>query len=147
MIERPTVKVTLALLARYAEVDPASGLLNIVGGSVDVFGVARLPVEFPMGFAIQFRYPPAQSGVAKRVTLATLDPSLQVVGQPTTFEVTPQLSEFHAEGWQGVFAVTGSIDLAVEAEGAHSVGIRIDDRESGDIPFQVFLVDGEEADN
>jgi len=109
--QQSPVKVTLALLARYAEVDPDSGLLNIVGGSVDVFGVARLPVEFPMGFALQFRYPQAESGLTREIRFATLDPALELVGQSTTFEVTPQLSEFHAE--------------------------------SGDIPFQIFLVDDE----
>jgi hypothetical protein len=45
------VKLTLALLARYAEVDPDSGLLNLTGGGVDVFGMTRLPAEFTMACA------------------------------------------------------------------------------------------------
>jgi hypothetical protein len=150
-VNRPSeVKVTLALLARYAEVAPDSGLLNIVGGGIDVFGVARLPVRFPMAFALQFRYPQEESDVPREITFATRDPRLEIVGQPTTFEVTPRLSEYHAEGWRGIFAVTGRIDLIVESTGTHSIGIQIDGMERGDIPFQVFLVDsnnGEQGQN
>lgn len=121
-------------------------MLNIVGGGIDVFGVAHLPVDIPIGFALQFRYPQAESGVTREVRLTTLDPSLQIVGQPTTFEVTPQLGEFHAEGWLAVYTVTGGIELTVEAEGTHSLGIQIDGFESGAIPFQVFLADDEADD-
>jgi hypothetical protein len=140
---RPPVKVTLALLARYAEVDQ-DGLLNIVGGGIEVFGLRELPAEFPMGFALQFRYPQDEAGVPRTITLTTLGPTLEVVGEITEFEVTPTLSEFHAEGWQGIYAVTGGIDLTVESPGAHSIGIKIDGIESGDIPFQALLVEDDE---
>jgi hypothetical protein len=94
------VKLTLALLARYAEVDPESGLLNLTGGGVDVFGLKRLPAEFPMAIALQFRYPEAEAERTFQVALITLDPQIQPVGRPTDFEITPHLGAYHAEGWQ-----------------------------------------------
>jgi len=132
------VKLTFALLARYAEIDPDSGLLNVTGGGIDVFGLERLPAEFPIAFALQFRYPEHEAGQAFQITLATLDPQIQPVGEPTDFEITPQLGEYHADGWQGIYAVAGTVILAVESAGTHSISIKIDGALAGDIPFQVF---------
>ena len=132
------MKLTFALLARYAEIDPDSGLLNVTGGGIDVFGLDRLPAEFPIAFALQFRYPEHEAGQTFHIALATLDPQIQPVGEPTHFEITPHLGEYHADGWQGIYAVAGTVILAVEAPGTHSIGIRIDGALAGDIPFQVF---------
>lgn len=137
------MKLALALLARYAEVDPESGLLNLTGGGVDVFGLKRLPAEFPMAVALQFRYPEAEAEKTFRIALITLDPQIQPVGQSTDFEITPHLGAYHAEGWQGVYTVTGVVTLAVESPGAHSISIKIDDAVAGDIPFQVFRAEGD----
>ncbi len=132
------MKLTLALLARYAEVDPESGLLNLTGGGVDVFGLKRLPAEFPMACALQFRYPEAEAGKTFQIALATLDPQIQPVGKPTDFEITPRLGKYHAEGWSGIYSVAGTVTLAVETPGAHSISVKIDGAIAGDIPFQVF---------
>jgi hypothetical protein len=86
------VKLALALLARYAEVDPDSGLLNVTGGGIDVFGLQRLPAEFPIAFALQFRYPESEAGRAFQIALATLDPQIQLIGEPTDFQGRPQPS-------------------------------------------------------
>lgn len=132
------MKLALALLARYAEVDPDSGLLNVTGGGIDVFGLEHLPAEFPIAFALQFRYPEHETRQAFQITLATLDPQIQPVGDPTDFEITPQLGRYHADGWQGIYAVAGTAILAVESPGTHSISIKIDGALVGDIPFQVF---------
>jgi len=135
------VKLTLALLARYAEADPESGLLNLTGGGVDVFGLKHLPAEFPMAVALQFRFPEAEAGMTFQIALTTLDPQIQPVGKSTAFEITPQLGTYHAEGWQGIYTVTGVVTLAVESPGTHSISIKIDGAVAGDIPFQAFLAD------
>ncbi len=132
------MKLTFALLARYAEVDPESGLLNVTGGGLDVFGLKHLPAEFSVAFALQFRYPEHEAGQSFRIALATLDPQIQPVGESTDFEITPHLGEYHADGWQGIYAVAGAVTLAVEAPGTHSVNVKIDGALAGDIPFQVF---------
>jgi hypothetical protein len=137
------VKLTLALLARYAEVDPGNGLLNVTGGGIDVFGLERLPAEFPIAFALQFRYPEPEAGQAFQITLATLDPQIQPIGEPTNFEITPQLGRYHADGWQGIYAVAGTLILPVESPGTHSISIKIDGALAGDIPFQVFQASDE----
>jgi hypothetical protein len=137
------VKLTLALLARYAEVDPESGLLNLTGGGVDVFGIKRVPTEFTMACALRFLYREVESGQTFQVTLATLDPQLQLVGKPTDCEITPHLGAFHVEGGLGTFTVTGAVTLAVESVGLHSISIAIDGAIAGDIPFQVLLSDDE----
>jgi hypothetical protein len=136
------VKLTFGLLARRAEIDPESGLFDIAGGGVDVFVLERLPAEFPVAFALQFGYPELEAGRAFQITVATLGPQIQLVGEPTDFEITPQLGEYHADGWQGIYAVAGTVILAVESPGTHSVSIKIDGAVAGDIPFQVFQASG-----
>ncbi|HEV7942862.1 MAG TPA: hypothetical protein VGP17_08695 [Solirubrobacteraceae bacterium] len=133
------MKLTLALLARYAEVEPEGGLLNLTGGGLDVFGVPKLPEEFPLAFALRFLYREVEAGQAFQVVLATLDPELQPVGQPTNFEIAPHLTPYHVEGGHGTYAVAGTVMLRVEVEGLHSINITIDGSSVGDIPFQVFL--------
>jgi hypothetical protein len=133
------VKLTLALLARYAEVDPDSGLLNLTGGGLDVFGVKRLPVEVSLACALRFLFREVEAGQAFQVALVTLDPQLERVGQPTEFEITPSLGEYHVEGGHGTYTVAGAVTLVVEAAGLHSINITIDGASAGNIPFQVFL--------
>lgn len=135
------MKLTLALLARYAEVDPDSGLLNLTGGGVDVFGMKRLPAEFTMACALRFLYREVESGQTFQVALATLDPQLQIVGKPTDFQITPHLGAFHVEGGLGTFTITGAVTLAVKSVGLHNISITIDGAIAGDIPFQVLLSD------
>ena len=135
------MKLTFALLARYAEIDPESGLLNVTGGGIDVFGVKHLPASFPMPFVLQFRYPEAEAGQAFTITMGTFDSALELVGEQTDFEITPNLGEYHAEGSHGIYAVAGTVQLAVESVGAHSMWIEVDGSVAGDIPFQVFLSD------
>jgi hypothetical protein len=137
------VKLTLALLARYAEVDPESGLLNLTGGGVDIFGLKRLPAEFPMAYALRLRYPEAEAGQIFQIALAILDPQIQPVGKPTDFEITPRLGEYHADGGHGTYTIAGTVTLAVESPGMHSISITIDGAIAGDIPFQVFLATDE----
>ena len=137
------MKLTLALLARYAEVDPESGLLNLTGGGVDVFGLKRLPAEFSVACALRFLYREVEDGKAFQVAMATLDPQLQPVGQPTGFEITPKLGQYHVEGGLGSYTVAGAVTLAVESAGLHSISITIDGAVAGDIPFQAFLSGGE----
>lgn len=73
-----------------------------------------------------------------QIALTTLDPQIQPVGKPTGFEITPQLGEHHAEGWYGIYTITGVVTLAVESPGTHSISVKIGDAVAGDIPFQVF---------
>ena len=61
------MKLSLALLARYAEVEPESGLLNLTGGGVDVFGLRRLPAQFPIACALQFRDSPGTHSISVAV--------------------------------------------------------------------------------
>lgn len=132
------MKLTFALLARYAEVDPESGLLNLTGGGIDVFGLKRLPAEFPIAFALQFRYPEPEAEKTFQIAMATLDPQIQPVGKSTDFQITPHLGEYHADGWNGIYTVAGAVTLAVEVPGTHSISVKIDGAVAGDIPFQVF---------
>jgi hypothetical protein len=136
------VRVTAALLARYAETEIEGGLLNIIGGGTDVFGVRSLPVSFAMPFAMQLRFAEADADRTFQVGMLIRGPQLDVVGEPTGFPVSPTLGEYHAGGWEGVFYVAGVVSLYAEQPGTHSVGIQIDGVESGDIPFQVLLADG-----
>jgi hypothetical protein len=135
------VRVTAALLARYAEVETEGGLLNIIGGGTDVFGVPALPVSFSMPFALQLRFDEAEAGQTFQVGMIIRDPQLESIGGPTEFPIVPTLSEYHAEGWEGVFCVAGVVGLYAEEPGTHSVGIQIDGAERGDIPFQLVLMD------
>jgi hypothetical protein len=57
------VKVAFGVLAKYAEVDPQSGLVNMTGGGIDVFGVVDFPVEFMQPFASESRVQPRPGGV------------------------------------------------------------------------------------
>ena len=134
------MKLTFALLARYAEIEVEGGLLNLTGGGIDVFGVKSFPAEFTVAFALQFRYPEDESGKAFNVSLATLDAQLQPVGKPTDFEITPRLGVHHADGWQGIYAVAGAVTILVESPGPHSISLTIDGLVGGDIPFQIIDV-------
>jgi hypothetical protein len=133
------VKLAYALLAKYAEIDPNSGLLNVVSGGIDVFGLKHLPASFPAAFALQFRFPESEAGKTFKIEMGVRDPQLQPIGQPTDFEVTPALGEYHADGSHGIYAIAGSVTLLAESVGAHLVWIEIDGAIAGDIPFQVFL--------
>jgi hypothetical protein len=133
------VRVAFGVLARYAEVDPESGLINLTGGGIDVFGVANLPVQLAMPFVLQLRYHEAEVGQLRRITMQVLDPELKAIGQAASFEITPKVGEYHATGWQGIFAVAGEALLMADSPGVHSVQIRIDGEVAGDIPFQVVL--------
>jgi hypothetical protein len=131
------VRVTAALLARYAENETGTGFINVIGGGVDVFGVRWLPVEFSQPFAIQMRFAEAEADQEFQVGMAILGPDLQEIGLPTEFPIVPKLDEFHAEGWEGVIFIAGTVGLYAKQVGGHSVSIRINGSESGSIPFQV----------
>lgn len=133
------MRVRFAVLARYAEVDPDSGLLNLTGGGLDVFGVRELPAEFTLAFALQLGYSDNEVDQTQEITLVTRGPDTQPVGMPTSFSVTPTLGEYHMAGWEGIFAVTGAVRLRVEESGAQSLNILIEGQESSYIPFQVIL--------
>jgi hypothetical protein len=133
------VRVRFAVLARYAEVDPESGLLNLTGAGLDVFGFPDLPQELTVGFALQLGFTENEVGQSHEVTLVTRGPDTQVVGVPTSDSVSPTLGEYHAPGWEGVYAVAGVVHLLVEEPGTHSLSILIEGQESGYIPFQVVL--------
>jgi hypothetical protein len=131
--------VQTALLARYAEVEPQGGLLNVTGGGISVFGVRRLPVDVPIAFVLQLVFDEAEADAEHTVSLLLRDPQLQIVGEPVSVPFTPKFGAFHAPGWRGVFSITGGIVLPVQTAGSHSLGIQIDHAEAGDIPFQVLL--------
>jgi len=135
------MKVQTALLARYAEVEPQGGLLNVTGGGINVFGVRVLPVDVPIAFVIQVVFDEQEANVEHTISLLVRDPQSQVVGEPVNTTFTPRFGEFHTPGWRGIFSITGGIVLPVQAAGAHSLGIQLDRAEAGDIPFQVLLTD------
>jgi hypothetical protein len=136
------VRVTLALLARYAETEPEGGLLNIVGGGADAFGIPRLPQDFAMPFALQLRYPESEAGSTFQIGMVVRspDPTSDSPASPTVFDVTPQLGELHAPGWEGVFYVAGVVALDAEEYGPHSISIVIDGTEAATIPYQILPV-------
>jgi hypothetical protein len=135
------VRVTLALLARYAETEPDGGLLNIIGGGTDVFGVAELPVEFSMPFALALRFDEPEADTPILVSMVIRGPDLQDLGPDTDFSIIPTLGAYHAPGWEGVFYIAGVIGLYAEQHGGHSIGIRLDGIEAGVIPFQIISPD------
>jgi hypothetical protein len=132
------VKLTLALLARYAEVEPESGLLNLTGGGLDVFGLKSLPAEFELACAMRFLFREVEADHPFRVTLVTLGPDLAPVGAQSDFEIVPRLGEYHIEGGLGTYTVAGALTLRVVSPGMHTINIAIDDATAGSIPFQVF---------
>jgi hypothetical protein len=112
---------------------------------VDVFGVPRLPYQFRMGFALQLRFPESEAGKPHQLTLATygVDPLMRI-GQESSWDFTPTLGQYRSPGWQGIYAMTGAIDLSVESAGTHSLRVMIDSIEANDIPFQVFVTAADE---
>jgi len=136
------VRVQAALLARFAETDPDSGLLNLMGGGLDVIGLNHLPAQFPVSFAVVLRFPEEEAGHEVQLKLVIRGPGLETVGEPATFQITPGLGGHHAPGWEGTFTVTGALRLVVESTGTHSISVQIDGTEAGVIPFQVLLARG-----
>jgi len=130
------VRVTFGVLARYAEVDPESGLLNLTGGGIDVFGVESLSFRFTMPFVLQLRFHEAEAEQVHRVTMQVLDPRLQILGEAASFPITPKVGKYHATGWEGIFSVAGGARLMADSTGAHSVQIRIDDELAAISPFK-----------
>jgi len=131
------MKVQTALLARYAEVESESGLLNVTGGGLSVFGSDRLPLELPVGFVLQLTFDESEADQEHRLEVEVLGPDLQAVGETIDVPFTPRFGQFHTPGWRGFFAITGSLTLLMEAAGAHSVQIALDGQIAGDIPFLV----------
>jgi len=60
------------------------------------------------------------------------------VGKSTDFEITPDLGEYHADGWQGIYAVAGVVTIRIESPGPHSISLKVDGHVGGDIPFQII---------
>jgi hypothetical protein len=133
------VKIQTALLARYAEVEPQGGLLNVTGGGIDVFGVRRLPAEFTVALVLQLVFDESETGKEHELAVVVRGPDLQAVGERMAWPVTPVLGEMHAPGWRGFFSIAGAITIAVTAEGSHSIGLQLNGAEANDIPFQVLL--------
>jgi hypothetical protein len=138
------VRVTAALLARYAENEADTGFINVIGGGVDLFGVNWLPVEFAQPFALQMRFAEAEAEQEFQIGMAILGPDLQEVGIPTEFPITPTLGELHAEGWEGIIHIAGTVGLYAKDAGAHEISIRIDGTHTWSIPFRVvYAPEGE----
>ncbi len=135
------MKVQTALLARYAEVEQQGGLLNVTGGGIDVFGVSRLPADFPVAFVLQLSFDDAEADQPHELAVTVLGPDLQPVGRRTTVPFTPTFGELHAEGWRGIFSVAGTLELEIEQFGPHSVQVDIDGKQAGDIPFRAVHAD------
>jgi hypothetical protein len=133
------VRVAFGVLARYAEVDSEHGLVNLTGGGVDVFGVEHFPVQFMQRFVLQFRFDESEAGRRHHVVMRVLDPQLKPIGEAASFEIAPKLGEYHASGWQGIFAVAGAALLVADSPGVHSLEIRIEGEYAGDIPYQMIL--------
>jgi len=136
------MKIQTALLARYAEVEPEGGLLNVTGGGINVFGVDRLPADISIAFVLQLVFDDVEAGHKHTITLLIRDPQLQVVGEQVDVEFVPKFGELRAPGWRGIFSIAGGIVLPIRAAGPHSLGIQINQTETGDIPFQVLFADG-----
>ncbi len=85
------MKVAFAVFARYAEVDPKDGLLNTTGAGLDVFGLRELPAKIPLALVLQLRYPEAEAGESRGITLVTRGPDTQPVGEPVTFPLAPTI--------------------------------------------------------
>jgi hypothetical protein len=135
------VRVQLAVLARYAEVEEQMGLLNLTGAGIDIFGVRSVPADLPVHFALQLRFEEQEVGIERQVTLAVKGADLAVESQPASFSITPQLGPYHAAGWQGIYAVAGGIVLPVTAAGTYFLDVMFDGESepAGSVPFQVFL--------
>ncbi|MCA1678342.1 MAG: hypothetical protein LC777_05035 [Actinobacteria bacterium] len=124
---------------KYAEVDPESGLINLTGGGVDVFGAEHFPIQFMQPFVLQLRFDEAEAGQLHQVVMRVLDSQLRPIGEAASIEITPKLGQYHASGWAGIFAVAGAARLQADAPGTHSLEIRIDGEHAGDIPYQMVL--------
>lgn len=133
------MKIQTALLARYAEVEPQGGLLNVTGGGVDVFGLRQLPAEFTVALALQLVFDEQEASVEHQLAALVRGPDLEMIGERMAWPITPRLGELHAPGWRGLFSIAGAITIAVEREGPHSLALQLDGAEAGDIPFQVLL--------
>lgn len=68
------MKIQTALLARYAEVEPQGGLLNVTGGGVDVFGLRQLPAEFIVAVALQLVFDEQEASVEHELAALVRDP-------------------------------------------------------------------------
>ncbi len=112
-----------------------------MGGGLDVFGLTQLPAEFPVAFAVLLRFAESEADRTFGLTFVVRGPTLQQVGESTSFEITTRLGQHHAEGWEGTFTAAGALRLVVESAGAHSISVQIDGLEAGVIPFQVLLDD------
>lgn len=133
------MKVQTALFARYAEVEPRGGLLNVTGGGVDVFGLRRLPAETTVALVLQLAFSEDEAGVDQELAIVVRGPDLEVVGGRVAWNITPITGEFHMPGWRGIYSIAGALTLELARPGAYSAGIQINGAEAGDIPFQVVL--------
>lgn len=137
------MKVRFAAFARYAETEPETGLLNLTGAGASVFGVESVPVTIPTYFALLLGFEEDEVGQEREIrpVLRLGTGQLDVVQRPEPFTITPRLGEYHAPGWEGAYAITGILDMAIQEPGAYYLDLHIDDAEesAGSIPFQVIL--------
>jgi hypothetical protein len=104
---------------------------------VDLFG-STVPVEFAQPFASQMRFAEAEAEQEFQIGMAILGPDLQEVGRPHGIPITPTLGELHAEGWEGIVHIAGTVGLYAKEAGAHEISIRIDGTHSWSIPLRVL---------
>ncbi len=134
------MRVQWAVLARYAEVN--GGLVTMVGGGIDLFGVPAFPGTVDFHVVANFRFHEAEAGADREIRLEILDSELRPVGAPAVFTVSLGLSEGHLAGWEAGISLVVPCLLDIPAPGTHSVTLSIDDdARAVSLPFMV--VEGE----
>jgi hypothetical protein len=131
------MRVQWATLARYAEAEPDSRLMTIVGAGTDVFSLPSLPERLTTYLALQLRYPVAEADHEHLATFTVRDPHLQPVGPSVGVRFAPGLNPLHAPGWEAFFSIAGAISFTVDAAGTYSIGIELTGAHAAEIPFRV----------
>ena len=134
------MRVQWATLARYAEAEPDSRLMTIVGAGTDLFSLASLPDRLTTYLALQLRYPEVEAAHEHLATFTVRDPYLHPVGPSIGVRFAPALNPLHAPGWEAFFSIAGAISFTVEAAGTYSIGIELTGAHAAEIPFRVAEV-------
>ena len=134
------MRVQWATLARYAEAEPDSRVMTIVGAGTDVFRMPSVPSRLTTYLALQLRYHAVDADHEHLATLTVRDPDLQPVGRPLEIRFEPALNPRHAVGWEALFSIGGAISFTVDAVGTYSIGIGLMDAHAAEIPFRVLAL-------
>jgi hypothetical protein len=97
-------------------------------------------VRGPVGLALLVTFDESEADRQHQLGVTVLGPELEQIGQDIDVPFTPIFGQYHAEGWRGMYAITGAIELALDKPGAHSVQVMLDGETAGDIPFLVLAL-------